>query len=87
MGIFLLLQRMGHQKISIKQAIQKPMLAGLPIRVNPSAASPTATPAKITNQFTFFILHLTSRNLSVNFIMTEAQIKDQLRLLITLLNY
>ena len=38
-----------------KQAMQKPMLAGLPKAVSSTAASPTAPPAKTTNQFTFFI--------------------------------
>ena len=38
-----------------KQAMQKPMLAGLPIAVRMRAARPTATPARTTPQWIFFI--------------------------------
>ena len=38
-----------------KQAMQKPILAGLPIAVRMRAARPTATPARTTPQWIFFI--------------------------------
>ena len=48
-----------------KQAMQKPMFAGLPKALSAKAAMPTATPASTTNQFTFFIVP--SNNRSIRF--------------------
>ena len=38
-----------------KQAMQKPMLAGLPSAVSTSAAMPMTTPVRMTNRFSFFM--------------------------------
>ena len=45
-----------------KQAMQKPMLAGLPSAVSSTAARPTSAPAMTTIQFTFFIFVISPIN-------------------------